>query len=122
MSGPMAFSIFLSHWVREENDARRAQFYKKMQKQVKTSVHVKAYVQEFKDRSFTRVLDDPVEKRLRSLGYYLGKSNAVYGVCRYCEKNLARFEFDHPIRQRILYVACDDMICSILPVLYLGDQ
>lgn len=108
------FKIFVEHWLVEENKARRTHRIKKRGIKIKTSVCVRLFVRRFFELMEQHVFGQDMSPKMRNYGVFLGKSFAVGGVCRHCEKSVVRFEIFKEEDQKILMISCQNEECRAI--------
>lgn len=117
-----AFNVFLDHWMREENKAKRMAFLQRKRVQINGSVINKLLVKRFGEllALFHRFgqADEELRRQLKHLGQNLVMCQAVCSPCRTCNCSVLKHEKD--FRTNSLFVVCQNEHCRDVMFCFMG--
>jgi hypothetical protein len=96
-----AFQVFLTHWMKEENEMKKARFFVKImdtcEKILENRVRIRRLEDLAENFQRTTMFGEPA-KILEVMFQYQQLSNElvhrreIYGICEFCERGVARFQ------------------------------
>lgn len=117
-SSDIAFRIFIQHWMKEENEAKKKKYFKGLEEKIYSAVNMKKTFLEF-DLLVELWNNGDHSAKLRSRIYYFGMIlamfNGIKGVCFKCKKSVYRFEIYKTFN---LIAICQNERCADVDLLF----
>ena len=110
MTGIMsAFTVFVDHWMVDENKAKKREYYRQMRGRILSTVMSKMWVSKFFE-IMEQMAIQPTQRlwyRLRDLGMGLVMTHSSTGSCHRCGVGVFRFER----RNNDMLLVCQEEHC-----------